>query len=213
MNLAKCLIDNPNLNIESYLHQLLPAILTCLLGRKFSDNPNDNHWLLRDYCAHMISQLCNKFCNSYPSLQPRISKTLIQAFLDPKKPLTTHYGAIVGLTKLGRHVTQLLLIPNIKDYMTLLHPELMSSNLIRKQEAMKCHEALLIAAKQFYRELSEEESLLSTSNLSTDNSIEEEDYSSTQLSNIEKQKLLGCSETILVDLTRIFGNALFENKG
>ncbi len=85
-----------------------------------------------------------RFGDRYPNLQPRISKTLVQGFLDPKKPLTTHYGAIVGITKLGRHVTQLLLIPNLKDYIPLLKPELTSNNPVRKHEAEKCYQALLV---------------------------------------------------------------------
>lgn len=43
-----------------------------------------------------------RFGGAYQNLQPRVTKTLLHAFLDPKKPLTTHYGAIVGLSKLVR---------------------------------------------------------------------------------------------------------------
>ena len=38
------------------------------------------------------------------NLQPRISKTLLQAFLDPKRAMTQHYGAIKGLAALGPRV-------------------------------------------------------------------------------------------------------------
>ncbi len=60
MNLAQALFDNPNLNVEPYLHQLIPAVLTCLVGRKLSQSPVEDHWQLRDYCAALIAYICNR---------------------------------------------------------------------------------------------------------------------------------------------------------
>ncbi|KAJ2460479.1 histone H4-like TAF Taf6, SAGA complex subunit, partial [Coemansia sp. RSA 2424] len=65
-----------------------------------------------------------QFGQSYHTLQARIARTLLRAFLDPTKPLTTHYGAIVGLTKLGVSITKVLVLPNIKTYMALLDAEM-----------------------------------------------------------------------------------------
>lgn len=38
------------------------------------------------------------------TLQQRITNTLLHALLDAAKPLTTHYGAVVGLMALGPQV-------------------------------------------------------------------------------------------------------------
>ena len=59
---------------------------------------------------------------SYATLQPRITKTLVHAFLDTAKPLATHYGAIKGLTMLGRYTIQLLILPNIPPYAAVSFP-------------------------------------------------------------------------------------------
>ena len=40
----------------------------------------------------------------------------MNAFLDVQKPLTSHYGALVGLSALGDRVVQLLILPNLKVY-------------------------------------------------------------------------------------------------
>lgn len=40
----------------------------------------------------------------YHNLQGRVTRTLLHAFLDPKKALTQHYGAIRGLAALGSRV-------------------------------------------------------------------------------------------------------------
>ncbi len=59
--------------------------------------------------AHVSSchVMCSvsRFGSAYRNLQPRITKTLVQAFLDPAKPLTTHYGAIVGLARSDNKAT------------------------------------------------------------------------------------------------------------
>jgi len=113
-----------------------------------------------------------RFGGAYQNLQPRVTKTLLHAFLDPKKPLTTHYGAIVGLSKLvrprrvfpslvqlhipslphslttivqGPNVIQVLLLPNIGSYVRMLTPILQEQEAAIKQlEAQKCHDALLV---------------------------------------------------------------------
>ena len=42
-----------------------------------------------------------RFGQVYSNLQSRLTKTLLNAFLDPKKAMTQHYGAIQGLAALG----------------------------------------------------------------------------------------------------------------
>jgi transcription initiation factor TFIID subunit 6 len=99
MHMARCLLTSAHINIEPYLHQLMPCVLTCLVGKRLCANPTQNHWALRDYTAELVALVCQRFGYSYRSLQPRITKTLTRAFLDPTRPLTTHYGAIMGLYK------------------------------------------------------------------------------------------------------------------
>ena len=57
---------------------------------------------------------------AYTSMKPRILRTLAHAFLDPEKPLTTHYGAIVGLSALGAAVVESLVMPNLLFYVKSL---------------------------------------------------------------------------------------------
>jgi hypothetical protein len=55
-------------------------------------SPAEDHWGVRDAAARLIATLIAKFGAPYPDMQPRISRQLLRAFLDPAKPLTTHYG-------------------------------------------------------------------------------------------------------------------------
>jgi len=152
LRMVEALLVNLHLRIDPYLHQLMPSIFTCLVGKKLCDDSSADHWSLRDYAARLISLVCNKFGKSYKDLQPRTTKTLVQTFLDPTKPLTSHYGAIVGLSALGPHCVQLLLIPNISAYVKLLDPKLQQNDdLVVKMEATKCYDAVLGIAGNFLK--------------------------------------------------------------
>jgi transcription initiation factor TFIID subunit 6 len=145
MKLLKALLENKNVFIEPYLHQMMPVILTCLVGKRLSASPTEDHWSLRDFAAKLIEQICMNYKNSYTTIQPRVTKTLLRALLDPSKPLVTHYGAIQGLSALGYQVVKHMLIPQVKNYGEILEPFLKSDIEMIKFEASKCYQALLVS--------------------------------------------------------------------
>ncbi|RHY30960.1 hypothetical protein DYB32_003889 [Aphanomyces invadans] len=145
LRMARCLLSNTSLRIELYvrLEQLIPSILTCVLNRQLCENPADDHWAVRKSAAQLMAQIChryvhplhslslacgrksilikadNSFGESYESLQLRVSKIYHEAFLDPTRPLTSQYGAIVGCLYLGPLVMESLLFPHIATYLPL----------------------------------------------------------------------------------------------
>ncbi len=47
------------------LHDLVPAISTCVLSKQLCLRPDvDNHWALRDFAARQMAQLCRFECAS-----------------------------------------------------------------------------------------------------------------------------------------------------
>ncbi|KAF9904163.1 hypothetical protein BX616_001384 [Lobosporangium transversale] len=165
MAMVRALLDNDNLFIEPYLHQLMPTILTCVVGKRLGESPaQEDHWSLRSTATDIIILICNKYGNSYHTLQPRVTRTLLRAFLDPEKPLTTHYGAILGLSRMGNEVFKTLVVPNLKTYSSVIEPDSNRSaldqdddefmevendhsekpiNPIRRNEVAHCLEALM----------------------------------------------------------------------
>ncbi|KAF9437532.1 hypothetical protein BGZ76_000348 [Entomortierella beljakovae] len=164
MAMVRALLDNDNLFIEPYLHQLMPTILTCVVGKRLGESPaQEDHWSLRSNATDIILLICEKYGSSYHTLQPRITRTLLRAFLDPEKPFTTHYGAILGLSRMGNEVFKTLVVPNLKTYSHVMEPELLGSGLdqndsfmeveadhlegsasaIKRNEALHCSDALL----------------------------------------------------------------------
>ncbi|KAF7725703.1 hypothetical protein EC973_009420 [Apophysomyces ossiformis] len=150
LSMSQSLLHNKHLFVEPYLHQLIPPILSCLVGRTICENPQtQDHWATRHRAAGLLATICNQYGKAYHTLKPRITKTLLRAFLDPAKPLTTQYGAIIGLYQLGPEVTRVLIAPNVKFYgENYLRAALASNNPLRKAEAQHCRDALVTVLKQ-----------------------------------------------------------------
>lgn len=143
MKMVHSLLVNPNVKLDYYLHQIIPVVLTCLLSKRLCESPTENHWELRDLAAQIISYICDRWGKEYTNLQPKIIKTLVQALLDIKKPLPTHYGCIIGLTKISPHTIELIILPNLESYIKKLQPVLeQDKNYIKKEEAIMVLQAL-----------------------------------------------------------------------
>ncbi|KAG0214040.1 hypothetical protein BGX28_002906 [Mortierella sp. GBA30] len=178
MAMVRALLDNRNLFVEPYLHQLMPAILTCVVGKRLGETPQEDHWSLRSTATDILLLICHKYGTSYHTLQPRITRTLLRAFLDPEKALTTHYGAILGLSRMGPEVFKTLVLPNLKTYSNVIEPELgldwndenkmevegvildgtstaaaptITAAAVKKNEAAHCLEAILIGLRALIR--------------------------------------------------------------
>lgn len=137
----------------------MPPVLTCLLGKRLCEDPEkEDHWSLRDRCAGMAADLCRKFGNTYATLVPRVTKTMAKTFLDPSKPLPSHYGAIVGLFALGPHSVETLILPYLETYLVALqHPKASTGEGEDKDsftpaEISKCRMALKNAASKWITE-------------------------------------------------------------
>ncbi|KAL3971202.1 RNA polymerase-associated protein RTF1 [Sarotherodon galilaeus] len=114
MRMVKALMDNPTLYLEKYLHELIPAVVTCIVSKQLCLRPDvDNHWALRDFAARLMAQSCKTFSTTTNNIQSRITKTFTKSWLDDKTQWTTRYGCIAGLAELGSDVIKTLIIPRL----------------------------------------------------------------------------------------------------
>ncbi|RDX86218.1 Transcription initiation factor TFIID subunit 6 [Mucuna pruriens] len=151
MRLVRSLLQNSQIHIELYLHQLMPPIITCIVAKKIGNRLSDNHWELRNFSANLVASICQRFGHIYHNLQPRVTKTFLHSFLDPTKALPQHYGAIKGIEALGSRLIRLLILPNLEPYLHLLEPEMQpekQKNEMKRHEAWRVYGALLGAAGQ-----------------------------------------------------------------
>ncbi|XP_041348183.1 transcription initiation factor TFIID subunit 6-like [Gigantopelta aegis] len=115
MRMVKSLMDNPTLYLEKYLHEMIPAVCTCIISRQLCLRPDvDNHWALRDFAARLMAQICKNFNANTNNIQARITKTFSRALLGDSS-LATQYGALSGLGELGSEVIKMFMLPNIKS--------------------------------------------------------------------------------------------------
>jgi len=117
MAMTSCLFANTQgLEPELYLHQLVPSVLTCVVGKRLCASPaTEDHWQLRDRAASLVATICARHGGVYANLQPRVTRALFEALADAGKPLTSVYGAIVAITRLGPLCVELLLLPHLAE--------------------------------------------------------------------------------------------------
>ena len=54
------LLANEDLDLERYLHQLMPAALTCCVARRLGAAPADDHWVC--FCIQLFVIPCIRLC-------------------------------------------------------------------------------------------------------------------------------------------------------
>ncbi|CAI5758157.1 unnamed protein product [Candida verbasci] len=125
LEVISALVDNKTIFLDPYVHALMPCILTLLLAKRIgpiikdTDSEENQHLLesqlsVREFAAIMLEHIIKIYGNSYTTLRPRITRTLLKALLDSTKPIGTQYGALLGLKNMGNEVIKLVLIGNLK---------------------------------------------------------------------------------------------------
>ncbi len=151
MRAVNCMLSNSHIRLELYLHQLMPAVLSCVLNKRLSAVPTQDHWRLRDYAAGIVRDVCATYGSDYPRLQPRISKTLHNALTAAKKPLSTRYGALVGIAALGPLATEQLMLPHFSQLTRSFEALIAGKNLLKAHEATHCYTAASRAVGGYLR--------------------------------------------------------------
>eukprot|EP00045_Choanoeca_perplexa_P011995 m.129151 g.129151 ORF g.129151 m.129151 type:complete len:498 (-) comp15844_c0_seq4:1173-2666(-) len=112
------LVKNSHIFLEPYLHKLMPPLMTCIVGKHLcQDIAQEDHWSLRQEAAALVVSLCVKFNDRYPDLQTRVIKTMLGAFLNVKKPLSTQYGAVACLKAFGPRVAVMYLVDQLQFFL------------------------------------------------------------------------------------------------
>lgn len=148
------LLQNPHLHLELHLHELLPALMTCIVARKLA--PNQNHWALRREAAACLVRACTVFGADYSTLKARVLRALCDA-IGPEKSLASRYGGIVAITLFGPKAVDAFLAPIICDTWSEWEEEMKVVSAQRCFEIQMCQQALLDALGVFWRNVEPEE--------------------------------------------------------
>ncbi|ELA46401.1 hypothetical protein VCUG_02123 [Vavraia culicis subsp. floridensis] len=92
------LLQNEHIFIDPYLHQIIPSLLTCIIGKRIKNMD------IRKLAAETIKYVYDKYSITYDTLGPRIIKTLSKVWLDKDKSEDAHYAALFTLSILSTNV-------------------------------------------------------------------------------------------------------------
>lgn len=147
MQLTSALLDNKSLYVDPYIASIVPPVLTCLVGRRLGSSPDPlSHLPLRNIAAALLGSICKKYGKSSHTLKPRLARTCLKHFLDPTKPLGANYGGIIGLQAVGgTEVVRALILPNVKEYESLLREPWLDETSPKHAEADAVLTALVAA--------------------------------------------------------------------
>lgn len=74
------MVSNQHLHLASYLHQLMPAVMTCLVARRLGCGPADDHWSVRKAAAGLLADICAAYSSSYTSIAPRVQFQVLSGY-------------------------------------------------------------------------------------------------------------------------------------
>lgn len=131
------LIKNQMIFIEPYMHQMLPSLLTCVVGKSIGmdgqdqGRPNEpalfaeeNNFGLaaRRHASGTIKYIYDTYSLSYTTLAPRVLNTLLKTWADFSKSPESHYGAIYCLCNLGQKVINGVVVQFKAEYLEKSDP-------------------------------------------------------------------------------------------
>uniref|UniRef100_A0A914EHF5 Transcription initiation factor TFIID subunit 6 n=1 Tax=Acrobeloides nanus TaxID=290746 RepID=A0A914EHF5_9BILA len=137
MLMINALVQNSAISLEKHLHELIPAILSCILGKQLSHNEKSSHWALREYAAKLLSTLVKKYRLS--NIRSRVIKVLAGVFTRPDRILASIYGAVFALELLGAETVRSVLIPRAGD----IYTEILQSAVGEKLAVDKLHKLMV----------------------------------------------------------------------
>lgn len=165
------LLANPTIYLDPYIPYMVPPVLTCCLGKHLGPTSpqapsnassetlnnvnghgriNTEHFEIRKTAASLLQQICRKYSASNQGLKTRIARSCLKAFLDPNKPLGTHYGALETLRRvLGADGIRIGILPNLKIYDEVLKEALADDT--RKEEARRVLATILVCLDDMER--------------------------------------------------------------
>ena len=61
LSMTAAILSNKQLHVEPHLHLLMPAVMTCMVGKQLCKSSLDPHWALRDRAARLLTFICHRY--------------------------------------------------------------------------------------------------------------------------------------------------------
>ncbi|WUR04110.1 transcription initiation factor TFIID subunit 6 (TAF6) [Vairimorpha necatrix] len=103
------ILKNHFIFIDPYLHQILPSLLTCVVGKSVDDK-------VRLIASDVIKYVYDNFAAKYKTLGPRIVNTLARTWMDKEKDESVQLAAVKCLGLLSSEVINNVIRPKAEVY-------------------------------------------------------------------------------------------------
>lgn len=110
ISLYYSILRNKYMFVDPYLHQIIPSLLTCVVGKSIEDEE------VRKFASEIIKYVFDTFSRTYKTLAPRIIDTLTKVWLDDKKCEESQFGAVFCLSILSPHVVNTVIRERYDEY-------------------------------------------------------------------------------------------------
>ncbi|KJH44449.1 hypothetical protein DICVIV_09513 [Dictyocaulus viviparus] len=113
LRLLKTLIDNPQVNLDKCLNEIIPALCSCVVCREFCTDPNDKrHFRLREFAAMILATICKR--THLADVRARVTTFLCRVFTDSRTNLSSLYGSLYALGELGCETVAVVVFPRLE---------------------------------------------------------------------------------------------------
>ncbi|CAJ0640152.1 12667_t:CDS:10 [Entrophospora sp. SA101] len=139
LQMSESLINNNSLYLEPYLHQLMPAILTCILRNNLGVHDNSSselQWQIRELAARIIAKICDRYGGTYTIrniLVPNLKKyeTVLNKYSNDSVlggVVTRNYNAILDILSKLKESVDPIKLQQIQNTSTsdVLHEQLVN---------------------------------------------------------------------------------------
>ena len=111
LKMYESLLNNKYIFIDPYLHEILPPLLSCVIGKNISEES-------RKIASKSVKYIYDTFGLKYKSLAPRIINFLLKGWLDESKPENVQLGSLQCLSQLSDNIIKEYIIPNAPKYVS-----------------------------------------------------------------------------------------------
>ncbi|CDW55957.1 Transcription initiation factor TFIID subunit 6 [Trichuris trichiura] len=117
MRMAAAVVDNPTLDASLYLHELIPAVMSCILCSKLSSRSDAvSHWTLREFSGRLLVKLCKRYKTKVVDLQDRLLNYLGTLLKKSDIYSQSIYGAIYTIAEFGVDAVESKILPCLEDF-------------------------------------------------------------------------------------------------
>ena len=171
VRLFDAMLDNQGMHLDLHLHQMLTPVSTCVVAKRLSSSPHEDHWALRSEAGAALVKACERYGPQYATMKPRVVRMLATQALRPDRPAATQYGGITALGLFGPRAVDAFLLPAAGGYWERWEKEMdglsrksksgeggkkrdARAAAVREDELSMCQQAMLDAMRVFLQEVS-----------------------------------------------------------